>query len=219
MKYSIGAVFGKLTITGFAERRKTCRYVFCKCDCGNPKEFEVFTGNIGKGHTTSCGCVQQANITTHGRSGTRAYKIYHHMVQRCHNPNKDIYPEYGGRGITVCDRWLESFENFLEDMGEPPKGYSLDRKDNNFGYSKDNCRWASLGTQVFNQKLRSDNTSGKTGVRLVEGDLWESRISFEKKIIIQGYFNTYEEAVSAREAAELKYYGEIKNKGTPAYVR
>ena len=219
MKYDIGAVFGKLTITGFAERRKTCKYVFCKCDCGNPKEFEVFTGNLGKGHTTSCGCVQTANRTTHGLSSSRTNVIYKSMIQRCHNPNQVSYGDYGGKGILVCNRWRESFENFLEDMGEVPDGLSLDRKDNNFGYFKDNCRWASLGTQMFNQKIRSDNTSGKTGVRLVERDLWESRISFEKKIIIQGRFNTYEEAVSAREAAELKYYGEIKNKGTPAYVR
>ena len=219
MKYAIGATFGKLTITGMAERRKTCKYVFCKCDCGNTEEFGVFTGNLGKGHTTSCGCVQKENRIKHGLSKSRTNAIYRNMVQRCHNPNKDIYIEYGAKGIKVCDRWLESFENFLEDMGEVPEGLSLDRKDNNFGYSKDNCRWVPLGIQVFNQKLRSDNTSGKTGVRLVESGLWESRISFEKRIIIQGRFTTFEEAVTAREAAELKYYGEIKNKGTPAYVR
>lgn len=181
MKYSIGATFGKLIITGMAERRKTCKYVFCKCDCGNPEEFEVFTGNLGKGHTTSCGCVQTANRTKHGLSNSRTNVIYKSMIQRCHNPNQTSYSGYGGKGILVCDRWRESFENFLEDMGEAPDGFSLDRKDNNFGYSKENCRWASLGTQMFNQKIRSDNTSGKTGVRLVESDLWESRISFEKK--------------------------------------
>ena len=89
----------------------------------------------------------------HGRKGkrTRTYQSWSHMIQRCTNPNYKYYYLYGGRGIIVCKRWMK-FENFLEDMGEKPKGLSLDRKNNNKNYCKSNCRWATPKQQARNKR-------------------------------------------------------------------
>lgn len=211
MKYDIGAVFGKLTITGFAERRKTCKYVFCKCDCGNPKEFEVFTGNLGKGHTTSCGCYKSeiisAQRTTHGYGKTPTYRSWCKMKERCNLPTYFEREYYQDLGITVCDRWLESFENFLEDMGDRPEGKTLDRIDVKKGYSPDNCRWADGTIQSYNTRRRSNNKSGRTGVYENDNGTFWASITYYKDHIKLVDNVSFDEAVVARAAAELKYYG------------
>lgn len=88
------------------------------------------------------------------------YQVWANMKQRCMNPNNSRYPDYGGRGITVCDRWL-SFENFLADMGVPPPKHTLDRIDNDKGYSKDNCRWTTASIQNKNSRRAKHFTVGK----------------------------------------------------------
>lgn len=136
----------------------------CICDCGN---FKIVSGcKLKSGNTKSCGCLQRESRITHGRSSTKLYKSWSVMINRCINPNCPSYPDYGGRGITVCDRWKYSFENFLEDMGERPEGMSLDRKDNDGNYEPSNCRWATGTQQEFNKRVRIDSSSGITGVTL-----------------------------------------------------
>jgi hypothetical protein len=90
--------------------------------------------------------------TTHGMTNTRAFVTWHSMVNRCHQPNCKTYRTYGAKGITVCDRWRNSFENFFADMGHPPDGCSLDRIDNTLGYQPDNCRWATKREQQINRR-------------------------------------------------------------------
>lgn len=129
----------------------------CKCSCGaTPK---VALERLNAGITRSCGCLQaeitkkRSSIHLHNQVGKRskAYRAWAHMRQRCQNKNDRSYPDYGGRGIKVCERW-ESFTNFLEDMGEPKENESIDRIDNEGNYEPGNCRWTNKHTQVRNTR-------------------------------------------------------------------
>lgn len=125
----------------------------CICDCG--KEISVASGHLKSAHTKSCGCFNTDStlqrFTTHGESYGSTFAAWRNMKQRCTNPKNPAYPNYGGRGITVCDRWMV-FENFLADMGKRPDGTSIDRVDNDAGYSKENCRWTDRATQSRNKR-------------------------------------------------------------------
>lgn len=126
----------------------------CRCSCGVLAE--VSGNNLKSGKTTNCGCQRTAKITmqntTHGMSKTRVYKIWAGMIQRCTNPARVAYKHYGGRGIEVCDRWL-NFVNFLEDLGHPPSMlHSLERIDNAQGYYPSNCQWATAEIQARNSR-------------------------------------------------------------------
>lgn len=148
---------------------KKRRYGMYQCNCGTL--FKAQHTNIKNGNTNSCGCYQIQKLTiiktTHGLSHHPLYDIWVGMIQRCTNVKYDNYKNYGARGITVCDRWLD-VSNFIEDMYPSYlEGLSLDRIDNNGNYELFNCRWATPSVQAQNtRKLRSTNTSGYRGVSL-----------------------------------------------------
>ena len=145
-----GDKYGRLTIVEEKPSVNGRRYVTTKCDCGNQKNIRL--DSLRQGKTTSCGCYNKESKRTHGLSYHSLYASYNQMKSRCYNPNRKKYKDYGGRGIKVCDRWLNSFENFLQDMGERPKGKTLDRINNDGNYEPNNCRWATIVEQRINQR-------------------------------------------------------------------
>lgn len=151
---------------------------------------------------------------SHGLSGHPLYSIFHAMHRRCKKENKNCAHSYFERGIFVCERWSlpngVGLENFIMDMGKRPSGYTLERINNDLGYSPENCRWDTREKQGYNQRKPASNTSGKTGVSPKKNGKFLAYIGVDGKKLYLGTFPSLEAAVSARAAAELLYYGFIK---------
>lgn len=210
-----GKQYGRLLVQEFSHWKPSkdgvkSSYWKCLCVCGK----SCIKPRYSLCDTSSCGCYKSeiisAQRTTHGYGKTPTYRSWSKMKERCNLPTYFEREYYQDLGITVCDRWMESFENFLDDMGDRPIGKTLDRIDVTLGYYPENCRWADGTIQSFNTRKRSNNKSGRTGVyENKDGTFWAS-ITYYKKHIILIRNVTFETACKVREAAELKYYGVTK---------
>lgn len=157
MPVAAGDRFGRLVYIEERAPRSNRRRALFRCDCG--REVEIAFHDAHSGHTVSCGCFhteRQRSARSHGatvgdRAGTPEYRCWKAMKGRCLNPNNSSYARYGGRGITVCDRWHRSFEDFLADMGrKPTREHTIDRIDSKGNYEPGNCRWATKVEQRRN---------------------------------------------------------------------
>lgn len=176
-----GRKFGKLLVISdpfnkeIDGKSKICYNTIC--DCG--KESIVINFSLTKGVRKNCGCSSGNANHIHGHSRNKLFKLYTGMKTRCYNSKCKGFKHYGGRGIKVCDRWLESFENFLDDMGERPEGMSLDRIDADLDYSPENCRWATNQTQARNKRKKGDLRLEFKCIRKAELPNDEMLIEFE----------------------------------------
>lgn len=235
----IGQSYGELTILEQKPSRRMPNgmarsVVRCRCNCGKEKDIDLCL--LRSGQTKSCGCLKNRSIKErsiiHGMSNSKEFGTLMSMKQRCYNKKSKFYSYYGGRGILICDRWLEKegkgFINFYEDMGKAPSAeHSIDRIDNDKGYFPDNCRWSKMDTQCSNKRNNINLTfNGKTQcvsawareleipvhnlkLRLERGlSLEESKNYDRKKIIKMTNIETGEETLikSGKEAAK-KYKG------------
>lgn len=182
-----GDVYGRLTVIKTrAELKSSAYYHLCECECGNRKL--VLSSNLTLGKTKSCGClareVTSRRASTHGMSKTAEYATWNRMWSRCTNPLVDRYPQYGGRGISVCEEWRD-FETFYSDMGpRPSKLHSIGRKDNDGNYCKDNCRWETAEQQHSN--MSRNVYLEHEGVRLTIAQ-WSKRSGIPYATLIQRY--------------------------------
>lgn len=219
-KITEGEVYGELTVIREAAiyvypSGRTRRRLLCSCSCGSePKEYMI--NAVVGGSTTSCGCVNLARIITHGMHDTRQYQTWADMKTRCDNIKHKWYPEYGGRGIGYQESW-KSFESFWEDMKDTyEENLTLDRIDNELGYSKENCRWAEANIQSHNQRKSKGAKNKYLGVRIDDKcDNIGVRIKREGRSLHLGTYETEEIGAKAYDDASEIIYGDRPNKTLP----
>jgi len=177
--------------------------------CGEEKSVDNFCANNNNKDGLHVWCKKCDNENhKHFRKENPELLILRGMIKRCYDKNEPAYKHYGKRGIKVCDRWLNSYEDFIKDVGpKPTKKHSIDRINNDGNYEKSNCRWTDRTEQSRNQRVREDNTSGCRGVNLhTYTNKWQARISVNYKRINLGFFDDLEDAIKARKEAETKYW-------------
>ena len=179
---NIGQQFGRWTVIHEAKRRDNDRYWRCKCDCGT--ERDVLLSHLRNGTSRSCGCSNLDRLTKHGaaRNGqmTPEYRSWRSMKNRCLDPANPRFYLYGERGISVCERWIHSFINFLVDMGKRPAGTSIDRINPDGNYEPSNCHWATAKHQQRHLRTNPIIIVKNTAACLSE---WAEKVGLPRAVI------------------------------------
>jgi hypothetical protein len=205
----LGKKFGNLTVIGEAPKKKRERILVCQCACGEVVNRGIQT--LFRGFVCRCGECNRKNLQSirsiHKMSRSKIYDIYHGIKKRCIDKKDAGYKRYGATGITICERWAESFENFYKDMGpRPSEKHSVDRMDCKGNYEPSNCRWATPQQQARNR--RTSNASGVCGVSFDKrSKKWIATIKEDKETRIKlGTFEDMFDAICARKSGENKYW-------------
>lgn len=216
----IGTRFGRYTVVGECFRENDESLVPVVCDCGVTKNVRRYS--LESGAVLSCGCYNLERLSIdkrnlkHGMSQSETYQSWSSMKRRCNLETDGGYENYGGRGIKVCDRWMEpapqGFLNFVEDMGEKPEGLTLERVDVNGNYSKENCIWADRTQQCFNRRKFKNKTSEFVGVHWdAWKEKWVATLKKNGEVKLCSVFKSEESAARAYDEACLEHYGVRKN--------
>lgn len=212
----LGLKFANLTVVSREPNDANNKAVWkCVCDCGR---FKIVASNcLTRGNVQSCGCLYRITaapiIGARGLSKHPVYNTWSTMKQRCHNPKNKNYAYYGGRGIKVCDRWLESFANFLEDVGERPSDqHFMDRRDNDGNYCPENFRWVTKKDSNRNKRSSANSSSRYKGVHWSKKNLkWIASIHYDNTSTYLGSFTNEWEAAQAYNQAAKDAFGEYAN--------
>lgn len=206
----LDARFGRLVAKEKLFKNERGQWVWrFDCDCGGT--LEAYAQRVLSGGTKSCGCLQKeiagASLRTHGKSLSKEHVCWKHIVQRCTNPKDRQWKNYGGRGITICDKWRYSFEAFLEDMGEAPyESFKIERVNNSLGYEPGNCEWKPMKPNVRNRRITLKVIFN--GEERVLGELCETEgvpyMSVYQRIYVYG--SSPEEAVRAAKTGQRSDY-------------
>lgn len=180
-----GLTFGRLYVSSrHIENNKHGKAMFnCVCSCGSA--VTASGTDISTGNTRSCGCLKdekaKARMTRHGNRYHPMWMRYKAMLDRCYKESNDQYRNYGARGITVCERWVNSFDDYVNDLGFPPsENHTIDRVDNNLGYSPENCRWATKKDQSVNRRVTKIVTVGGVSMSLAD---WSKSLGLKKSAV------------------------------------
>lgn len=216
-----GQKFGRLTALYTVPNNNYRTRWHCVCDCGNTKD--VLQQNLVNGHVRSCGCLlvernkeklavlnESMQRESHHETKTRLYHIWINIKSRCFDEGSTAFKHYGGRGITVCREWATSYLSFKE--WAIANGYSdelsIDRINVDGNYCPENCRWVSGSIQQFNKRKPRRNTSGHVGISWnKEAGKWYSYITKDYVMHFLGSFDSLDDAIAARKAAEIQYFG------------
>jgi len=211
-----GRIFTRLTVLSEAGRNNHKQVMWlCECSCGN--KATIRGGSLKSGGTKSCGCLHKEAmvdlLTTHGLREHPLYMVWGGMKTRCYNENFHQYSDYGGRGITVCDRWRDSFEDFYNDMvGHYKKDLQLDRVNNDGNYEPSNVRWVTHQQNGMNRRGAQNGTSGYKGVSWKgEKGKWVAQIQVNGKKQHIGYFLDEQAAAQAYNDAAVELFGKYAN--------
>jgi len=205
----IGKIFERLTVVAEAGSNKH-RNLLWKCECSCGETVIVLGSNLKRGHTQSCGCLQRERSTSHGLRSHSLYTVWVDMKRRCFNTRCKHYSNYGGRGITIYDGWITSFENFYNDVLESyEEGLHLDRIDNDGNYEPNNVRWVTQQQNNCNKGSNKGVSSKYKGVSWDKGrKKWMAKITKDKKSYYLGYFTDEVNAAKTYNEAAKELFGE-----------